>query len=66
MKIKIEKNIDMAKKDSISGDIKKMDIGDSFVYDKPLASIANVAYRLGYKLASRKQEQGLWRIWRTK
>ncbi len=43
-----------------------MDIGDSFVYDKPLASIANVAYRLGYKLASRKQEQGLWRIWRTK
>lgn len=70
MKIKIEKNIPIPNiciKSGMAEALRSCEVGDSFVIpDSPSkgtnASIA--AARLGMKVATRKQPDGSFRIWR--
>lgn len=60
----IEKGIPLPKKGSASP-MRRMEIGDSFVTNKGPGSFAITAKRLGIKIASRKQPDGHFRIWRV-
>lgn len=68
-KIKIEHGIPMIKQRNsvITESIKNMKVGDSFLYpaDKRTHITGN-ANRLGFRIVTRKTEDGLVRVWRVK
>ena len=67
MTIKIEKNVPMPSRNSrsrgLASALRALEIGDSFVYHRQ-SGFAKLLKFLGIKIATRKQPDGTYRIWR--